>query len=448
MMIEIDAWTGAAVKALRKAALGCTQEQFAERLHVTDRTVRNWEGTGEEIAVRGHYAVRLDEQLHALTDLQARRFVIATGRGGSTIGTLGAGQPKLDTDDRTRSTAPGGPYPMEITDMHRRELLRLLSIAATALAAPIDWDRLRFAAATGRVDTATVDTYANLNQALWHDYAHAETKVALFGIAREHLTDLITSLRNARNDELRRRHYELIADTLQLTGEILFDANHHADAAQCYTLSGSYASDAHAYDLWACALTRHAYIGIVDERFHDALPLINQAAHLAQRGDTMLPTRYWVDSVRAQTLAGCGDTFGCQRAFDSARGVLTLPETGTLGWIRFTGSRIDEEHASCYIQLGQPEPAEEILSPMVHRPLSARRRASVLVDLAAAGALRNDPVQAVWYGGAAVDLARHTHSGYIGRRLEQLRHRLDPLRGDSHIDHLDRQIATLTATPA
>lgn len=185
----------------------------------------------------------------------------------------------------------------------------------------------------------------------------------------------------------------------------------------------------------------------IDNRFDDALRLVEEAAEVARHGDSLLPTRYWVDSIRAQVEAGRGEAIECQRAFDAARGVLELGETTSLDWLRFSGARIDEEQASCLIQLGQPEPAERILTPLLERPLSTRRRASVLVDLAAAGALRGDPVQTVSYGSARVDIARRTRSGYLGRRLEQLRPRLAALEADRHVAYLEREIARLATSP-
>ncbi|WP_063048613.1 hypothetical protein [Nocardia arthritidis] len=334
--------------------------------------------------------------------------------------------------------------------MERRELLRLLSIATTTLAMPstIDWDHVAFAAATGHVDAAVLDDCASMNQKLWKTYGESETKVTVFSAVHNHLCLLIEGLRRSRTTTLHHRQYELIADVLQLTGEILLDSNHLGEAAHCYALSGTFAADARAYDLWACALTRHAYIGFIENRFSDALPLVEQAAGIARRGDTALPTSHWVASVRAQVLAGLGDAYGCEQAFDTARGVLHVPTTSSVGWLRFSGDRIDEEQASCLIQLDRPERAENILMPLLHRPLSTRRRAGVLIDLAGAGALRDDPVQAVWYGGTAVDIARRTRSGYLGRRLGQLSTRLSRLRGDRHIDHLEHQITTLAASPS
>lgn len=484
-MVRGRAWTGFEAVALQEAMRRSVRD-FAALLGLETTTVNNWRTGLSSVRPRSNTQTILDITLdqRATADDRARfEQILAEGEAAwrerhhathRQVGTVRRASISTDLPETTRSqstgtstassssgNAPttldesrpathGGDYLTEITDMNRRELLRLLSIATTALVTPvvIDWDRVDSAAVSGRVDTNVLEQYADLNRVLWTNYGEAETKAMVFRAAREHLALLVDGLRGPSNAELRRHQLELIADVLQLTGEILLDSNHLSEAAHCYALSGTFASDARAYDLWACALTRHAYIGIFDNRFDDALPLVEEAVEVARRGDNLLPTRYWVQSVRAQIQAGRGEADECQRSFDTAKGVLGLGETPSLGWLRFSGARIDEEQASCLIQLGQPGSAERILTPLLDRSLSTRRRASVLVDLAAVGALRGDPVQTVWYGGTAVDIARRTRSGYVGRRLDQLRPHLSDLRGDHHVAHLEHQITRLTTSPA
>ncbi|WP_155981252.1 transcriptional regulator [Nocardia sp. BMG111209] len=475
-MVRGREWSGFEAAALQEAMRRSVRD-FAALLGVEGTTVVNWRtGLGsvrprsqtqaildttldqrataddrarfEEILIEGEAAWRERHQTSRRRDTTKPVQTSDDPSRTPTVQSLGTAVPT--TVEVSRPATQAGAYPMEISEMNRREVLRLLSIATTTLITPviIDWDRVQFTAASGRLDMGVLDQYATLNRMLWKHYGEAETKAAVFGTVREHLSILVDGLRGSHSAKLRSRQLELIADVLQLTGEILLDSNHLAEAAHCYALSGTFAADAQAYDLWACALTRHAYIGIFDNRFDDALPLAEEAVEVARRGDISLPTRYWAESVRAQVQAGCGEADECQRAFDAARGVAGLGETPSLGWLRFSGDRIDEEEASCLIQLGQPEPAERILMPLLERPLSARRRASVLVDLAAAGALRGDPVQTVWYGGVSVDIARRTRSGYVGRRLDQLRGRLTGLADDRHVAHLEREITRLATSPA
>lgn len=65
------------------------------------------------------------------------------------------------------------------------------------------------------------------------------------------------------------------------------------------------------------------------------------------------------------------------------------------GWLRFDGSRLAEERGACYLQLGRPDLAEEALTAALAQPLSLRRRAAVLSDLAVLGAHRHHRIAAL-----------------------------------------------------
>ncbi|GAB2662500.1 transcriptional regulator [Nocardia goodfellowii] len=444
MRVQLS-WTGLEVRALREA-LREPRRGFCEITGVNFDSLRKWERQGPEVTLRPANAAIMDTTLERATEAQRARFeqLCRQRRPGHQIATMRRATPKLDIVLAERSTTPNGPSTVEI-DMNRRELLRLLSLSGTVLAAPVDWDRITAASSSaGRIDAATATEYANINSMLWREYAAADTKSAIFPALREQLRVLIDGMRRTPEGQIRQHLGTLTGEALQLAGELQFDHADYGTAAYCYTLAADFSRDAAAMDLWACALTRHAYLGIYDRDFSAAIVMLESAAHLARRGDPTLTTRFWIEAVTAQAHAGLGNALECERASDSAQLVTTLPEPQRSNWLRYDGSRIEEELGACYIQLGRPAQAEEALLPLLNQPLSARRRAAVLTDLAAAGALRGDPVQAVEYGNAALDVARRTHSGYLGRRLEQLRRQLEPLHRDRHIQHLDRRIAALS----
>ncbi|MDA3645667.1 hypothetical protein LZ318_28430 [Saccharopolyspora indica] len=111
------------------------------------------------------------------------------------------------------------------------------------------------------------------------------------------------------------------------------------------------------------------------------------------------------------------------------------------GWLRFEGSRLEEERGACFVTLHRPELAEPALTKALGQATSARRRGSVLVDLATVGAQHGDVDQLVMRGAAAVDSARQTASvGYLGRKLTDLRENLVPFLDDRHVRHLESQI--------
>jgi hypothetical protein len=81
---------------------------------------------------------------------------------------------------------------------------------------------------------------------------------------------------------------------------------------------------------------------------------------------------------------------------------------------------------------------------MLSQKLSARRRGSVLTDLTVLGIQRGDIDQVLKYGGAALELAQHTGSGRVGRKLADVQTQLTPLSTDARIAELTDNIIALT----
>jgi transcriptional regulator with XRE-family HTH domain len=340
----------------------------------------------------------------------------------------------------------------EIDDMNRRELLRIMTMAGTLLAMGpahdgIDWDRLDYYAShASRLDPQTVDEYSALNTHLWRVFVLSRTKHVVFPLVRDQLDVLTNSFERADGPEMYRRLSGLASSLFQLAGEILFDGNRYTDAAHCYTLAATASKEANMPDLWACALTRHAFISVYERRFEKSTSMLELAAALARRGDSALATRHWVAVVQAQTFAGLGKLEECQQALDSAEQVHNLQgEYQNGGWLRFDGSRLAEERGTCYIQLRRPDLAEAALTDALSLNLSVRRRGSVLTDLATLGAQRSDADQIVTYADPAVRMAQHTGSGVIVRKLKDLQASLVPFLNDSRISDLNARISSLSA---
>ncbi|GAA1656629.1 helix-turn-helix domain-containing protein [Catellatospora bangladeshensis] len=244
---------------------------------------------------------------------------------------------------------------------------------------------------------------SGLNDQLWKVYVAASDKSSLLPLANAQL--VIT------DDDLMR------ADVLQLIGEIYFDGNRYSDAVRCYTEAATAASGTNAdHDLWACALIRHAFVGVYERRFADALRLLELAEGVAARGDSQLTTSPWVQVVKAQALAGLGDASGCRRSLDLSHALDGRTNNG--GWLRFDGSRIAEEAGACFIQLGRPDQAEiQLEQALAGLATSSRRRGVVLADLAMVGVMRKDREYALHYASGALSIARETGSGLLTRKL-------------------------------
>ncbi len=174
---------------------------------------------------------------------------------------------------------------------------------------------------------------------------------------RAQLDVMAKGLAETRTAADRSRLCRMTADLYQLVGELFFDANRYTDAAHCYTLAANAAHAGGDHDLWACAMTRHAYVELYARRAHAAQPLLMAAFRIARSGDDTLSTRHWVAAVQAQAYAAVGDLDACNRALDEAEKVHALDgvHSHNGGWLRFDGSRLAEERGPA-TPTGPPRP--------------------------------------------------------------------------------------------
>jgi tetratricopeptide (TPR) repeat protein len=338
-----------------------------------------------------------------------------------------------------------------IDEVSRRELLRIMTVMGAVTAAPASFGDHGRARAPGTEGISAVNREVDLlgsqDEQVWRVFALARAKQAVFPLVRDHLDDLADQIARAGSDAARRRLCGFASSAFQLSGEILFDGNLYTDAAHCYALAATVAREAGAADLQACALTRHAFISLYEQRYDRASQLLDLAAGLARHGDQSLATRHWIAAVHAQALAGLGDLTGCQRALDTAATIADL--TGPVhngGWMRFDGTRLAEESGTCYLKLQRYDLAEPALTSALSQALSDRRRGQVLTDLALLAIHRHNIDQACAYGGEAAQIAWQTTSGFLARKLTQLQSRLPAPANDSRLRDLHDRISTITTT--
>lgn len=398
--------------AKRRRTQGFTQEGFAHAMGVDRRTAGRWEkGTAKP---QPHQRPKMAALLRMdLEDLDAL----------------------LDAD------AAGGPSPSachspeDMDEMIRREFLRLMTVSS-ALAGGLD------------APQGDADGFDLMNRHLWQVYQLARAKQSVLPAVRAQLSTM--------NDALSEGGVPLspfcvaAADLYQLAGELAFDANRYGDAIACYALAASASREVKAFDLWACALIRSAYVDLSERRYERAAETLGAARRLALRGDSTLSTRYWAASVQAEAYACLRDVDACKEAIDEAQKVEDLRGlVSNGGWLRFDGSRLPEERGARYLQLNRLDLAESALHEALgQKPLapgaSFRRRGAALTDLAVVGARRKDPEQAVQYGREALLLARASGSGYVARRLQDLTAELVAFGRDRRVVELKAEIGALT----
>ncbi|WP_460037607.1 helix-turn-helix transcriptional regulator [Streptomyces cavourensis] len=412
--------------AERRRALGYSQEKLAQLLGVDRTTVGRWENgrVHPQPLQRRGLADALEvslEELNALLGL--RRDAAREPVGHQPSEPPNAGDPD---------------------DMIRRAFLRILTVSGALTALPA----AEAEALTEGVRSGVPADFARMNSHLWQVYQLSRCKGAVYPVVRDQLATLNEALAVHRGSVEPLLH--AAADLFQLAGEVAFDAGRYSDAAASYALAASVGRDARAYDLWACALVRHAYVDMSEHRHHQAAQMLRAAERLAARGDQSLSTCQWVASVQAEVYADLGDLDACERAMDRAEAVLDLGANSVNGgWLRFDGARLAEERGSRYVQLGRLDLAETALEQALTQTVLApgqsyRRRGAVLTDMAAIGAKRRDPEQIVACGKEAVSLARASDSGYLARRLRGLCDEFGPLSRDHRVAELGAEIAALS----
>ncbi|MFF5130100.1 helix-turn-helix domain-containing protein [Streptomyces syringium] len=418
--------------AERRKALGYSQESLAQLLGVDRTTIGRWEGGKHEIqaALRRSYAGALQINLAELDAL---------------LGEAAApSQPSVPVRDSPGPSLRGLSWSGETDDMIRREFLRVIAVSG-ALAALSPHEAGAALTSEGRPPATD---FEQMNGHLWQVYQLARSKESISPVVRDQLVALNEALSGTSGQNVRPL-CRVAGDLFQLAGELAFDANRYTDAAASYALAASASKDAGSFDLWACALTRQAYINLYEGRHREAAETLTAAERISQRGDPQLATRCWVAAVQAEAFAGLGDFVKCERALDEAEKVRDLDENSQNGgWLRFDGSRLAEERGARYVQLGRLDLAEQTLNlALQQEELAAghsyRRRGAVLVDLAAVGVKRRDPEQVVHYGQQALRLAHESSSGYVVRRLRSLRDGLSSLSCDHRVAELEAEIVAL-----
>ncbi|MEU2822038.1 helix-turn-helix transcriptional regulator [Streptomyces bacillaris] len=412
--------------AERRRALGYSQEKLAQLLGVDRTTVGRWENgrAHPQPPQRRGLADALEVSLEELNALLGLR----RGAARESVGHQPSEPPNAGDPD----------------DMIRRAFLRILTVSGALTALPA----AEAEALTEGVRSGVPADFARMNSHLWQVYQLSRCKGAVYPVVRDQLATLNEALAVPRGSVEPLLH--AAADLFQLAGEVAFDAGRYSDAAASYALAASVGRDARAYDLWACALVRHAYVDMSEHRHRQAAQMLRAAERLAARGDQSLSTCQWVASVQAEVYADLGDLDACERAMDRAEAVLDLgADSVNGGWLRFDGARLAEERGSRYVQLGRLDLAETALEQALTQTALApgqsyRRRGAVLTDMAAIGAKRRDPEQIVACGKEAVSLARASDSGYLARRLRGLCDEFGPLSRDHRVAELGAEIAALS----
>lgn len=324
----------------------------------------------------------------------------------------------------------------------RRELLQLLSVAGSALlTSDIDWDHLNASmSGSSHIDDALMRDLETINSQCWGLFMAASPKSSILDGVLGQLKMHIQFLKEVRTTQTHQRLCALASSMSQLAGEIFFDLHDHTTAQSCYLFAASSAKEAKAFDLWASALVRYSYLPLFEERYGDAVPLLQQADVLAQRGDPALPTRYWAAATSAEAEAGRGNLEACKQAFEKSYGVNALTVTCP-AWVRFDESRIPALQGACYVRLKQPDLAEPILQQALQQSAkTSRRHAMILSDLAFSALQQADVEKACTYAEKVITLTTQSASGFLRNNVIKIQQQLAPFASVAAVKKLEQRI--------
>ena len=327
----------------------------------------------------------------------------------------------------------------------RRELLQLLSIAgSTFFTLDTDLDRIEVSIDKSMsVDDTLIHSLETINSHYWELFMIAVPKSSILEGVLGQLKMQIQFLKGICTPRIRQRLYTLASSTSQLAGEIFFDMHDHNVAQSCYVFAASSAKEAKTFDLWASALVRHSYLPIFEERYENAIPLLEQAEVLARRGDSTIPTRYWAAATYAEAEAGRGKLEACQNAFERAQGInglTVLPPA----WIRFDETRVPALQGACYVRMQRPDLADTLLQQALQQSAkTSRRHAMILSDLAFSALQQADIEKACMYAEKAIPLTTQSASGFLRNNMLKIHKKLAPFSAMEAVKRLENRMFAL-----
>lgn len=436
---------GALFKQFRKAyKYNCTQAELARKLDYSVETIRSWE-LGRRFPADDE--VPRIAQIMGLGPEEVREAI----QVGRVRLELSNASERTDLVRNHLSTADDVRFlesnqENDIMNKQRRELLRWLSTVGTVLALPLDIDWRRLGASLTHptyLDEEAIKSLTTINEQYWHLYIQASSKsLILDGVLRQ-LRMITHYLKYPHRTQIHSPLCALVSDLAQLAGEIYFDLHDYSTASICYTFATTAAKESHAYDLWACALTRYAFLPLYEKHYQETLSLLQGAQHLARNGDSSLSTRFWVAAVEAEAQSGRGDVDACQKALDEAEGVLAATEPGP-AWLRFEGSRLPALRGACFVRLEQPARATHALQEALKQFAEPRRRRGlVLIDLATTCIQQKEIEQACTYANQAIDIGVLISSRFLSDGVRKLRSQLEPFPRLAPVNELDQRMRLL-----
>jgi tetratricopeptide (TPR) repeat protein len=286
----------------------------------------------------------------------------------------------------TPDETPDGPHwPSEETsatlaDMDRRTVLRLLSAAVGATALdPVP--RLVHAVEQSRAtDAIGVQVIKDaITNARRLDDSFGSTAAVRPALAQRHLVSRL--LATSHPDQLERQLESAAAEISQLLGWLAFDMDNPGLARRYLEESLRLARQADDQALYAYALAYLSIVALYSGHHEEGLAFIETATARAS-GKASPLTRSWLATVEAEAHAHLGDEIRVGRALDEAEHELSRDlYDGDPTWMyHYDRAGLTSAAGSCYLLLGQPEPARAYMHETISLAPSTEVREQALYN--------------------------------------------------------------------
>jgi tetratricopeptide (TPR) repeat protein/transcriptional regulator with XRE-family HTH domain len=340
-------------------------------------------------------------------------------------------------------------------DRSRRNFMRgVLGVTGTALVmnpqeffSPQPWERLAMALAKpSTIDDTALGELETINKSYWRLRTTTASPDLLNGVLG-HLETVTELLQGSLSSPIRSHICTIAGETSQIAGQIYFDMHDYNTALVYYNVSLDAAQEANNKFLQAVGLGRMSFLHTYSGQAEAALPLLEEAQHLAAQTAT-ITTRSWLAAVEAEAYANVGELNASLKALERAEHVIHqaygTPEEDPYR-IGFNPSRLAGYKGVCYVRLKQPQEARAVLNDaltLIH-PLPMRRRSTILTDLAATYIQQGEIEEACKLLNQALAITAQTKSVTVLYRICKLRQDLEPWRETSDVKGVDKHIATL-----
>jgi tetratricopeptide (TPR) repeat protein len=326
--------------------------------------------------------------------------------------------------------------------MHRRAVLKLISLATTASFASTSGADLRSGKPTPET-AQDLDHLAGRYQALYHSTAPAVLMTPVVA----HLETLRDLLRQGGTASLRRKLLTNQARVATLAGRLaFFDLRDSLSARGYYNLALESAHEAGDQLQAAAALAHTAFIPAADHGFAAALDYLRGATHhVGKRPDGRVAS--WLCAVESEIQTNAGAHTAALVSIDRAREELASPGLAAdLPWFDYyDATRLSGFAGYATLRAGRPEESRAALTDALgHLPRTAvKQRAVFLADIASVELSCGDLDQACRIAAdAAGELQQAGYAVGFGR-LRDFRSSVEPWSNSTSVRALDEQLATL-----